>query len=738
MSKARKPVKTRDIPQPAATPPAWLRFFKSHGWPLAALWALVLVAYSNSFQSGLVFDNYGVLAMDPRIRATAPENLAAVFTEGYWHVNSASGLYRPLTTLSYLFNDAILGDGLQPPGYHWINLALHLANVSLVYALGLVLLSEWALAFALAALWGLHPLLTESVTNIIGRADLLAGFGVLAGLLAYIRGLGSSGAGRNGWFVVVIAAQAIGLFSKENAAVLPGLMLLYDLLWPSRATWRVRAPMYAALALPFAAFFWVRSTIGAHLQVAFAENPLVRADFLAARLTAIKIIGRSLGLFLWPVSLSNDYSFNSIPVFSWSGAQVAATLLALALCLALLAAGFLWRTKLPAAAFFIGFFFVALLPTSNLLITIGAIMAERFLYLPAIGLAGLVVLAIYAVAQRFGNARIAWVATAAICLALAARTYARNSDWRDDLTLWSSAVRVSPDSARAHNALGNALDKAGRRADAVAEYRAALRIRPDYAEAHLSLGNALLADGHIQDAIAEYQASLKAAPDYSRAHNGLGIALLRIPGRDAEARAEFETAVRINPELAEAHANLANSLAKIPGRMNDAVPEWQTAERLNPDIADPHYRLAQFYAQTSGHNAEAIAEYEAAVSLQPDLVDAHYALGNLLLQNPATVPQAVNELHTAVRLRPDFAEAHNNLANALAQNLGTLQQAIAEWQTAIHLRPDMVEAHYNLGNALSEVRGRLPDAIAEVEAAYRLRPDPQIKQTLDRLRAQAP
>ena len=127
------------------------------------------------------------ISRDARIRAVTPQNLRLILTEEYWPGSTTIGLYRPLTTFSYLLNYAVFGNGTDPAGYHWVNLALHGVNVSLVYLLGILVLGAAAPAFALAALWGLHPLLTESVTNIVGRADLLAAFGVLAGLLCYVK-----------------------------------------------------------------------------------------------------------------------------------------------------------------------------------------------------------------------------------------------------------------------------------------------------------------------------------------------------------------------------------------------------------------------------------------------------------------------------------------------------------------------------------------------------------------------
>jgi hypothetical protein len=105
---------------------------------MAALWALVLAAYSNSFQTGLVFDSAIVILQDARIRVVTPQNLRLIVTEEYWHGSTAYGLYRPLTTFSYLLNYAVFGNGTHPAGYHWVNLALHAVNVSLVYLLGIL------------------------------------------------------------------------------------------------------------------------------------------------------------------------------------------------------------------------------------------------------------------------------------------------------------------------------------------------------------------------------------------------------------------------------------------------------------------------------------------------------------------------------------------------------------------------------------------------------------------------
>ena len=555
------------------------------------LWALVLLAYFNSFHGEMLFDDVGILLQDLRIRAVTAHNIGAILTQGYWFINPASGSYRPLVTLSYLFNHAVLGGGTNPVGYHWINLALHGANVSLVYALGLLIFAEPLAGLALAAIWGLHPLLTDSVTNIVGRADELAAFGVLAGLLCYTQWASASGPRKRWWLIAIVAAQAIGLFSKENAAVLPGIILLYDLTFSERAasdgaTWRARIPAYAALLLPFAAFFLVWIPQHMRIVISIQENPLIVADFWTARLTAVKVIGKYLWLFFWPAHLSPDYSYLAFPLFGWNLArwEDAKTLVALAAALGAILLAVICRRRWKPVSFFMGFFLIALMPTANLIILIGSIMAERFMYLPSIGLAGCLVAAIRWMSSSWRmSASAVRIATALACLVLMARTYSRNFDWHDSLSLWSSAVEVCPDSARPHMNLGIALSAVpGRLPDAIAEYQTALRIWPNSSQEHYNLGQALLRmPGRTEDAIAEFQAALRIEPDSPTAHYNLGL-LLERTDRFADAITEFQAAVHSQPDFALAHNNLGNLLARLPGHEAEAMAEWRAAIESDP------------------------------------------------------------------------------------------------------------------------------------------------------------
>jgi tetratricopeptide (TPR) repeat protein len=462
--KARTPLPVAAAPVPPPSgPPAWRR----HAVPLLILWGLALVAYSNSFRAGLIYDNHLVVAQDSRVRQVTEENVRLILTKDYWYKNSVSALYRPLATLSYLFNYAVLGNHDAPAGYHAVNLALHAANIALVYLLGWLLLAEFWPAFAMAAIWAVHPVLTESVTNVVGRADELAAFGVLAGLLCYARGVTAAGRRAMLWQVGVLAASSIAIFSKESGIAIVAAVFFYDIAFCRGKPWRPRIIGLVAAALPIVVFLAARNQVLKDVPltvVAFTDNPLVGADFWTARLTAVKVLGQYLWLLFWPARLSCDYTFNQIPLFSWSFGRwedwQAIVSLAVYAAAAVLAV-FSYRRARPVF-FFIAFFFAAMAPTANLLLLIGTIMAERVLYLPSVGFAGCIAWAGWQAYQRlrprWPALRIAFpAALATVCLVLCGRTFARNFDWYSDQTLWASAVKVSPASYRSHDHMANAL-----------------------------------------------------------------------------------------------------------------------------------------------------------------------------------------------------------------------------------------------------------------------------------------
>ena len=304
------------------------RSLRDYVWLFPCL--LALVAFSNSFSVGFPLDNRELILFDTRIRQMTLENLQLILRHSYYWPNGEAGIYHPLTTFSYLVNYTIFGNGENPAGYHWINLLIHLTNVLLVYSLARRM-GKYALY--IAGLWAVHPVLTEAVTNIIGRSDLLAGTAVLGGLLCYLKS-------REGkmWLVGVALAAAAGTASKESAVVLPGVIMLWEVAF---GTWNGSPALQGVLAcaVPVGLVLLQRAAVLAAsvpAEFPFIDNPITGADFVTGRLTALAVLGRYLKLAFFPLQLSADYAWSQIPLASggdwpyWLAVGTAMALTALA------------------------------------------------------------------------------------------------------------------------------------------------------------------------------------------------------------------------------------------------------------------------------------------------------------------------------------------------------------------------------------------------------------------------
>ncbi|MCX7887235.1 MAG: DUF1736 domain-containing protein [Verrucomicrobiae bacterium] len=491
------------------------RGLRCHLAATAALAVVVLLGFANTLRNTeFALDNKFIILEDPRLREAKWENIKLIFTEDYWYPKAVSGLYRPLTTLSYLFNYAVLGSADKALSYHVVNLLLHGLNAVLVYFLVMLLLDNPWPAFFAAALFSLHPIVTESVTNIVGRADLFAMAAVLGAFLAYAKSAVCSGWRRLLWLSLVAAISTTGVFCKESAiAVLP-VMVLYDFTWRLHLLaknwaanllangWEFFLKGYIAVLPAITAMCVVRNIVFGRLrppEQPFVDNPLVDLGFWEARLTAIKVLGKYFWLLVWPARLSCDYSYNQIPLVqfplnSWEDWKSVAVLV---LVLFIIAVAILSYRRQKAIFFYIGFFFLTFLPSSNLIPNptfgeslwdkrawcIGSIMAERFLYLPSVAYAGLTVIAVYTICRKLATAmnvsaraKQIWFVVSArgllitLAVAYGIRTFIRNYDWDNDVRLWTSAVEVCPNSFKSYKSLAFALyekDPQGRNIDRI-------------------------------------------------------------------------------------------------------------------------------------------------------------------------------------------------------------------------------------------------------------------------------
>jgi len=581
--------------EPGIERQAW----KSEAWAALALCALTLVAYSNSFHAGFTLDN-AVLLEQKQIQEASGQNVALILGHTYWWPVLETRLYRPVTSLSFLFNYAVLGNGDHPEGYHWINFVLHAGNVLLAFALALRLIHKFWPSVFMAGLWAVHPVLTESVTNIVGRADLLAGTSLLAGLLIYLKSTESQGWRRMAWLGGLLATSTIGIFSKESAVTIIGVIALYELTW-WRGRGKIRDLIGGVMATlpPVAALLYARSAVLAASPPAvlpFIDNPLTGAGFWVGRLTALKVMAHYLELIVWPARLSSDYSYAQIPLISGAPVDWIAWLIVGGLGTVLV---LLYRRQ--RAMFFFGLLaFGTFLPTSNLLFPIGTIMAERLLYFPAYGLIVCLVLAVCWIGERTSIRMAGPAVLLAATLGFAVRTWERNPDWGNPLTLAESAVRVAPRSFRSHLLLSKALydrdprlnlDRAiteGERTvtvlDSLPDSRNVWSAYRQLADYYLVKGDSLAAEGQSAKQVVP-----GAVLAWQRAVQLLSRAVSMLEAMPAAHSAAGETVVPLDE--AEAYRTLSNAWLRVSENQKAYVAAVR-ARDLNPASSDAYLSMA--------------------------------------------------------------------------------------------------------------------------------------------------
>jgi tetratricopeptide (TPR) repeat protein len=477
--------------------------------------------YLNALSADFTFDDVDLIRDNTAVQVHPAAGLLT-------YVYHPGGLYRPLTMLTYAANASLSRD---PFGYHLVNLVLHALVALAVLFLVRRLAGSPFVATATALLFAVHPVHTEAVTGVVGRAELLAALGVLATLLAFLRAGASVGVSRRLWSAASLLAFAAAMLAKESACTALGLLAVLHW-WRRRHTPAAAGPgaqsRHLAVLLPYAvvaaAYLGLRlavvGSLGVPQGIPLVDNPLAHADALTRVRTALIVLWQYVSLLTVPAQLSADYSFNQIPLaLAWDDPRcLAAAVLLLALAVIAAAAA----PRLPMLALAALFAVIPLALTANLFLPIGTIKAERLLYLPSLGWCLLVGCLAAAVARR--HARPTGLTLLALIVAFGARTWLRNGDWQSDTALFAATVSSSPDSAKANYNSGVILQRAGRLDDAMIHYRRALEILPDYANAAFGIGNVYRLKGLDAGALHWYEQALRHDPRAVNAH--IEIALL--------------------------------------------------------------------------------------------------------------------------------------------------------------------------------------------------------------------
>lgn len=571
-----------------------------------ALRAILLVvitvaAYFPVLDAGFVWDDDAYVTDNATLRSL--EGLRQI-----WLQPGAVPQYYPLTFTSFWVEYHLWG--LQPFGYHLVNVVLHATNAILLW----LVLRRLRLPGAgiAAAIFALHPIQVESVAWITERKNVLSGLFGLAALLAYLHAEAADGSSRWPAYCAGGVLFVGALLSKTVTCTLPAVLLVIRRWQGRRIDWRaVRTlvPLFLVGVLMAGATVWM-------------ERHHVRAegvDFALSPLQRVLVAGRALWFYprtlLWPHSLTFIYPRWSIDTHVW------------------------WQYLFPAGTLVVvGVLYAARRRTGNGPLTatlcygctlapaLGFInvypmrysfVADHFAYLSVIALIAAAAAAGARLVERTapGGRFLAYAMGAAILVPLGLLTARQCGIYRDLRTLWTDTLAKNPECWMAHNNLGMLLqEQYGDIDGALPHYQEALRLNPHNANAHNNYAIALAARGEVEAAIAHYEQALRLNPDFADAHENLGIAF-GTQGRIEEAIAQFTQALQIRPEYAEAHFNLGVALT-VQGRAADAMAHYREAIRLRPSYPEAHNALGIVLQQT-GRFEEAIAQYQEALRLQP-------------------------------------------------------------------------------------------------------------------------
>ena len=540
--------------------------------------------YSDTFRFDFVgYDDPGYVLENASVaQGISPAGLR------YALLSTEMGNWQPLNWLSYMLDYELYG--LRAGGYHATNLLLHILNTLLLFlVLRGMTRAEWSSALV-AALFGLHPLHVESVAWISERKDVLSTFFAFLSLAAYAAHALRPSRTR---LLAVALCFSLGLMAKPMLVTLPLLFLLLDY-WPL-ARWRSSLASARSLIVEKLPLLVISLAVGA-MTLAVHH----RSEVIAYRIVGEEVVGfsginlanavvscaRYLGKTLWPSDLSVFYPHpaltesGGVPLEAWEVASAAAVLV-------LVTFGAI-KSRRRYAIMGWSWYLVGLLPVIGIFQTGGQAMADRYTYVPLIGIFIAVVWGGAELVARWRprGRSLAPAATAAISIALvlyAAAAQRAVQPWRGSIPLYENALAVNPRSNLIRLNLGNALIDRGEVAKGMEQFRIALEVNPDYVDAHHNLGLALADTGRYSEAVAHYTEALRIRPDYAITHNRLAEAL-RAQGRNEQAADHFARAIEFGLESDQTHYDLAN-LLRARGDLPGAIHHYQRTLEIDPGHA---------------------------------------------------------------------------------------------------------------------------------------------------------
>ncbi|XP_037070943.1 protein O-mannosyl-transferase Tmtc3-like isoform X2 [Pollicipes pollicipes] len=728
----------------------------------ACLAAAVALCYHNALQCDFVFDDVSAVKDNRDLRPHTP--LTNLLYNDFWGTpmekEQSHKSYRPLCVLTFRWNYYL--HQLQPMGYHLVNVALHALVCVLFFRVCVMFLPELG-SFLAALLFAVHPIHTEAVTGVVGRAELLSSVFFLAAFLAYARSVRLHQITDWRWMAATILCITAAMLCKEQGITVVGVCAVYEIFVVRKLRLSSLTPVLhsllrgksappawlfptarrlAALGLTTLCLLVARVRImGAQLPVFTRfDNPASVADSVTRWLTYHYLLALNAGLLLLPGPLCCDWTMGTVPLLTSVGDPRNLATLATYAALALLAGRALSVADRVSDVVIMGVALVALpfLPASNLFFPVGFVVAERVLYMPSMGLSVLVA----AGCARLAAAR---SARAAVCCGLALlllshglKTYRRNWDWSTEHSIFMAGLQVNRNNAKLYNNVGHALESRQQFEQALVFFQHAVRVQGDDIGAHINVGRTYTSLQMYDEAEQAYRTAkallprarpgqvyqARIAPNHLNVFLNLANLLARHRSRLEEADALYRQAISMRADYTQAYINRGDVLIKL-NRTKEAQRVYETAlsyDSRNPDI---YYNLGVVCLE-QGDQEQAQAYLDKALECDPDHQQALLNSAVMIQEGGSRErrPLAYERLHRLIELGPSSVGLDRVYFNLgmLAMDDEELGRAEAWLKKAVEVRPDFRSALFNLALLLSDA-GRPLEAVPFLTRLVHHHPD---------------
>jgi len=594
-----------------------------------------------------------------------------------------AGNYHPLTLLSLGLDQLIGGD--RPFMFHLTNLLLHIFNSLLVYILVKRLTQNHILALLTFMMFGIHSLHVESVAWISERKDVLYSFFYLLSLIIYTNY--TSGHKKSG-IIISLLFFLLSLLAKGQAVTLVVLLPFIDYLqgrkWFSTKVLLEKVP-FLLLSLVFT-WFAFRAQESAH--AIHLNNFSLPERFAFASFGLTQYLIKSI----FPVSLSALYPFpvkppdGNIPSYYWLFMML----------LPLYATGTYFLFKYSKILLFgISMFFLTLLPLLQLIPVGQAIMADRYFYIPSVGL-----LLCFAFAfMEIKHARIRYTLFFLFIAVLSGLTFLRCMVWKDSLTLWNDVIRKYDGSAVALCERGIAYRDLKQLDKSMADFSSAIRIDPNYFIAYYNRGLGYWNLGQWDKAISDYSRMIEADPQNPEVYFNRGLAYFSL-GQPEKSITDYSQAISLDPEYSDAYSNRGLALGNL-GRWENAIDDYSRAIIIDPHNADAFYNRAIAYTNTAQPD-KSIYDFSSAIDIAPKYVEAYLNRGITFI-SLGQWENAINDFSKVIAIDPKNTKAYSSRGIAYGY-LGQINMSIDDYTRAIEIDPGYAEAYFDRGVAYGNLK----------------------------------